>query len=52
MIVLMGVVGVALIVVVIYCLVKKFYLKERLGETSEVDAENNGGHARSVKQGE
>jgi len=52
MIVLMVVVGVALIAVLIYCLVKKFYLKERLGKTLEVDAENSGGHARYIKQGE
>jgi len=52
MIALLAVVGLVLIAVLIYCLVKRFYLKERLGNTLEVDAKNSGGHARYIKQGE
>ncbi|KAF6040418.1 hypothetical protein EB796_001268 [Bugula neritina] len=50
MIVLMVVVGVALIAVLIYCLVRKFKSKERLWKNLDVDAETSGSHARYVKQ--
>jgi len=52
MIVLMVLVGVALIAILIFCLVKKFYLKEKSGKTLKVNAKISGGHARYVKQGE